>query len=204
MIVSIGNQKGGVGKTTLAILLSNFLTENEKDLLVVDFDFQTSFYSLWEEQKNLHENAPKYEVIKKDLTQSKEVISMAESIDDGIIFLDLPGKIDDDNLFPLYEKTDLLIIPFSYDKIVFESTMLFTQLVKHIKEDIKILFLPNRIKTGVKYKTKNQIDELFSQFGTVLPKISERVCFQRLSVYENTSEMESICEETFNQILNTI
>ena len=87
MIVSIGNQKGGVGKTTLAILLSNFLTENEKDLLVVDFDFQTSFYSLWEEQKNLHENAPKYEVIKKDLTQSKEVISMAESIAQSAQFL---------------------------------------------------------------------------------------------------------------------
>lgn len=204
MIVSIGNQKGGVGKTTLAILLSNFLAENDKDLIVVDFDFQTSFYSLWEEQKNLHENEPKFQVIKKELTESKEVVAMAESIDDAIVFLDLPGKIDDDNLFPLYQKTDLLIVPFSYDKIVFESTMLFTQLVKHIKEDIKILFVPNRIKTGVKYKTQNQIDEFFSQFGTVLPKISERVCFQRLSVYGNTSEMESICEETFKQILNNL
>ncbi|MCG8226389.1 ParA family protein [Tenacibaculum finnmarkense] len=204
MIISIGNQKGGVGKTTLCILLANYLATTNKDLLVVDFDFQTSFYSLWEEQKNLVENEPPYEVIAKDLKDSKEVVEMAKQLKDVIFILDLPGKIDDDNLYPLYQNTDLLIIPFAYDKIVFESTLLFIQMMKHLKSDIKMLFIPNRIKSSAKFKTQNQINEVFSGFGTVLPKITERVCFQRLSVFENTSEMESIVEKTFIELTQKI
>ncbi|MFL0096011.1 ParA family protein [Tenacibaculum maritimum] len=204
MIVSVGNQKGGVGKTTLSILLANYLSSIGKDLIVVDFDFQTSFFSLWEEQKNILDSEPPYEVIAKELPDSKEVVEMAKSLEDVIIFLDLPGKIDDDNLVPLYQNTDLLIIPFAYDKIVFESTLLFVQMMKHLKSDMKILFVPNRIKASAKFKTQNQIDEVFSNFGTVLPKIGERVCFQRLSVYKNSSEMESIVEKTFNEINNNL
>lgn len=205
MILAIGNQKGGVGKTTLAVQLANYFTEDKgQELLVVDFDFQGSFLNLWEDEQKVMDSEPKYEVIKKELPESKEVVSLAKGIENGLVLFDLPGKIDDDNLIPLYQAADFLLVPFSYDKICFESTMYFIQLVKYINENTQIIFIPNRIKSGVKYKTQEQIHNVFEQYGIITEKIPDRVCFQRLSVYGNTEEMKSLTNNAFETITSNI
>ncbi len=43
MNIVFGNQKGGVGKSTLCIMLANYLTlVKKKQVLVIDMDFQKS------------------------------------------------------------------------------------------------------------------------------------------------------------------
>lgn len=201
MVISIANQKGGVGKTTLSITFSNYLVELKKEIIVVDFDFQSSFFGLWEDEKNAYENAPPYEVIKQDLSNSLNVVEMLKGIDDGIVILDLPGKLDDDNLIPIFNITDAILVPFSYDKLCFESTLFFVQLVNHIKKDIKLIFVPNRIKSGVKYKTKVQVDKMLSQFGEIISVIPDKICLQRLSSYSNNKEVKGVVNEPFEEIL---
>lgn len=198
-VITIGNQKGGVGKTTLSILICNYLSK-KNDLMVVDFDFQGSLVGLWEEQSEQFENDPPYQVLQKSLSEANEVVTFVNSLEDCFIFYDMPGKIDDNNLLPLYENTDLLIIPFSYDQIAFESTMIFVQVAKELNPNIEMVFIPNRIKSNVKFKTESQVNEILEQYGDILEKIPERVCFQRLSVFGNTQEMENICEATFKQL----
>ena len=59
MIITFGTQKGGAGKTTLAIAFANYLALQDKKINV--FDFQKSFYHKWEEDEGL--DIPKlYEV----------------------------------------------------------------------------------------------------------------------------------------------
>lgn len=204
MVIAIANQKGGVGKTTLSITFSNYLAELEKEILVVDFDFQSSFYGLWEDEKNIYDNPPPYDVIKQELSNSKNVVNMLKGIDDGTVILDLPGKLDDDNLIPIFNVTDAVLVPFSYDKLCFESTLFFVQLVKHINKDIKLVFVPNRIKSGVKYKTKEQVDNILSDFGNIISIIPDKICLQRLSSYSNNKEVQGVVNEPFEAILKLL
>jgi chromosome partitioning protein len=74
MIIGFANQKGGVGKSTLAIAFSNFLSDNEHDVLAIDFDSQSTLYGQWNDEVNLMENDPPYEVLEKSLTESSDVV----------------------------------------------------------------------------------------------------------------------------------
>lgn len=204
MLISIANQKGGVGKTTISISLSNFLNDNNKELVVVDFDFQSSFFGLWEEEKNLFDNEPPYLVIQKKLSDVEEVLNIVKKEKESIVLFDLPGKLDDDNLIPVFQKSDLLVIPFSYDKISVESTVFFIQMVQHINKKLDLIFIPNRIKHGVKHKTQSQVNDLLNGFGIVTQTIPDRVCFQRLSTYSNTNEVQELIEKPYKLILKKV
>lgn len=204
MIISIANQKGGVGKTTLSITFSNYLVELGKDILVIDFDFQSSFFGMWDDEKNAYENPPPYEVIKQDLTNAENVVEMLKDSKDGIVILDLPGKLDDDNLIPIFNIMDAVLVPFSYDKLCFESTLFFAQMVKHINKGVKVIFVPNRIKSGVKYKTKEQVDKILLQFGEIIDIIPDKICLQRLSSYSNSKEVKEVINEPFGAIIKLL
>ena len=45
MIITFATQKGGAGKTTLAIAFANYISAiSERKIKVFDFDYQKSFY----------------------------------------------------------------------------------------------------------------------------------------------------------------
>lgn len=202
MIIGFANQKGGVGKSTLAIAFSNFLSDNEHDVLAIDFDSQSTLYGQWNDEVNLMENDPPYEVLEKSLIESSDVVLSLKEIKGTYCIVDLPGKMDDDNLLDLYRIMNKVIVPFSYDKAVFESTIIFVQLIKHVNPNVELFFVPNLIKKSVKFKTKNQIDELLQKFGTITGTIHNLIMFSRISVYGNTKEIQEVVNHIFSQILN--
>lgn len=54
MLIIIGNQKGGAGKSTLTLLLANFLTMVKKrKVTVIDMDYQQSLAQKYEKGKVL-------------------------------------------------------------------------------------------------------------------------------------------------------
>ena len=62
MIILFANQKGGVGKSTLAVLFSNFAVQKRKrKVKVFDMDFQQSLYNKYL-NSDLLENEKLYEV----------------------------------------------------------------------------------------------------------------------------------------------
>ena len=148
------------------------------------------------------ENDPPYEVLEKSLTESAEVVSNLKGIKGTYCIVDLPGKLDDDNLLSLYRIMDKVIVPFSYDKAVFESTIIFIQLIKHVNPRVKLYFVPNLIKKSVKCSTKKQIDEILLQFGIITETIHNLIMFSRISVYGNTKEIQEVVNDVFNEVLN--
>ncbi|SDF11803.1 chromosome partitioning protein [Mucilaginibacter pineti] len=183
MVILIGNQKGGAGKSTLTLLLANYLaTVRNRKLTILDMDYQQSIAAKAEKAKIL-ENAPLYEVIPSDLKHFPVLLNVMDQDKNKpeLVVIDLPGKMDDDGLIPVFLAGDIILCPFNYDELSVDSTLLFAMVIKKINNRAPLIFIPNRIKNTVKYETREEVDKVLAKFGVVTPGITDRVDFQRVS-----------------------
>ncbi len=193
MLVLIGNQKGGCGKSTLVLLLANFLAiEKRQTLTIIDMDYQQSLFAKSQKAKIL-ENDPFYEIVPAALEDFPLMKKRLLKSPNDIILIDLPGKMDDDGLLPVFTSADLILCPFAYDEFSVDSTVLFSMVVKKLNRRAEVLFIPNRIKTNVKYETKEQVQQVLRNFGTVLSEISDRIDFQRVSTVHTPETIRPVC-----------
>ncbi|WP_316786585.1 ParA family protein [Pedobacter frigiditerrae] len=184
MVILIGNQKGGAGKSTLTLLFANYLTQIKKrKVTVLDMDYQQSLASKAEKAKIL-ENEPLYEVVPADLKHFPSLHSALSNRSGELILIDLPGKMDDDGLLPLFAAADLVLCPFSYDEFSVDSTVLFAMVLRKINNKAPFIFIPNRIKNTVKYETRAEIENVMQRFGVMAPGLADRVDFQRISTFQ--------------------
>jgi len=180
MVILIGNQKGGAGKSTITLLLANYLCEiQQKKITILDMDYQQSISSMYEKAKILDNEAP-YEVIPADLKHFPILLKVLTKNPEEIVLIDLPGKMDDDGLIPVILSGDLILSPFNYDEFSVDSTVLFAMVVGKINNLAPMLFIPNRIKSNVRYNTRNEVDNVLSKFGILTPAIADRIDFQRV------------------------
>lgn len=180
MVILLGNQKGGAGKSTLTLLLANYLTlVRGTKVTVLDMDYQASISAKAEKSKEPGA-AGLYEVIACDLGLFSYVIGAIGMRPDELVIIDLPGKMDDDGLIPVIASADLILCPFGYDEFSVDSTLLFAMVCSKLNPSSALLFIPNRIKNTVRYQTRVEVDAALANFGVVTPSISDRVDFQRM------------------------
>lgn len=115
MIITFATQKGGTGKTTLAIAFANYISAlSERKINVFDFDYQKSFYYKWKDDE-LSESPKLYEVeiIGEDDQQPfsdfETLINLKDS--DEINLFDLAGTLDA-KYSDLLIYSDFIVIPF--------------------------------------------------------------------------------------------
>ena len=115
MLVLIGNQKGGCGKSTLTLLLANFLAiEMRQVLTILDMDYQQSLFAKSQKAKIL-ENEPFYEIVPAALEASSLMTRRPLPFQNAIIFVALSGTFDDHGLLPILPSAYLFPFPFPYD-----------------------------------------------------------------------------------------
>jgi chromosome partitioning protein len=200
MTIIIGNQKGGAGKSTLTLLLANYLTAAKKSkVTVIDMDYQQSIAQKYEKAKLL-ENAEPYEVLAASLEQFAVIKEVMTVNPDDIALIDLPGKLDDDGLIPVFQSADLVICPFAYDEFSFESTILFSVVLQKINPNVAIIYIPNRIKANVKYETQQEVDEQLAKFGIVTNVIPDRIDFQRTNTFQTPLTVYPLIIPVFEKI----
>lgn len=180
MVILIGNQKGGAGKSTLTLLLANYLTRaHGRKVTVLDMDSQQSVSAKFDKAKVL-DNEPPYDVIPADLTHFPLLLQVLTENPEETVLIDLPGKMDDDGLIPVILSGDLILCPFNYDEFSVDSTLLFAMVAGKINNRAPIVFIPNRIKATVRYDTRKEVDKVLVKFGRVMPGIADRIDFQRV------------------------
>jgi chromosome partitioning protein len=200
MIIIIGNQKGGAGKSTLALLLANFLTlAKQCPVTLIDMDYQQSISQKYEKAKIL-ENAEPYEVIPATLESYPVLRNVLTKNTNDIVLIDLPGKLDDDGLIPVFNSANLVICPFAYDEFSFDSTVLFSVVLKKINPKIGIVFVPNRVKANAKFEIMEEVNEQLSKFGRITAILPDRVDFQRTSTFQTPLSLLPVISPVFEQI----
>lgn len=202
MIILFANQKGGVGKSTLAVLFSNFAVQKrKKKVKIFDLDFQRSLYN-----KHLNsallENEKLYDVELSDIPGFKLIHKKASKEPTVLTVIDLAGKMDDDNLVYVFKKSELIICPFFYDEYSVTSTFEFCFVVKKINPDCKIILIPNRVKSSVRYETLESVNEALGQFGEVTSPVSDRIDFQRLTTSYTPETLVPILDPIFNRLFD--
>jgi chromosome partitioning protein len=200
MIILIGNQKGGAGKSTVTLLLANYLTQAKiKPVTVIDMDYQQSIAQKYERAKLL-ENTEPYTVVAASLEHFPGMKNIMCTDDAQIVLIDLPGKLDDDGLIAVFESADLVICPFSYDEFSFESTILFSVVLRKINEKVPLVYVPNRVKANVKYETRVDVDEQLAKLGYVTGALPDRVDFQRVSTFQTPLAILPVVLNAFDTI----
>ena len=191
MIITFATQKGGAGKTTLAIAFANYISSlSERKLNVFDFDFQKSFYYKWKEDEG--SDLPKYMMLKlltvtgKPFSDFETLIELKESED--INLFDLAGTLDE-KYSDLLIYSDIIVIPFEYSDVSSKSTLVFINLLGMIESQAERVFIRSKYDKSYKYLNQEGMDGVIDQFGLILKDpVYKRNCLQTIDTRKLTYE----------------
>lgn len=153
LFVAFASQKGGVGKTTFTSLIASILHYRlGYNVMVMDCDYpQYSLVQMRERdmriimeneifKKMAHRqfqslNKKAYPIIqeKPDTalgTANNMVLASTEKID--VVFFDLPGTVNTPGIIMALAGMDYIFTPITADRVVMESTLVFTQLITDV------------------------------------------------------------------------
>ena len=150
-VIAIAQQKGGTGKTTLAVHLAlAFIKYHNLKVAIIDTDPQGSlgkWFMIRTEKKNSDDNL----TFKTASLWGAQYESKTLKKDHDIVIIDTPPKIESDAR-PAIEAADLVLIPMSASHVDFWATGAIVDIAK--KANKKILIQINRSNQRSKLMTK--------------------------------------------------
>lgn len=212
MIILIGGEKGGTGKTTIAINLAVARTKETGNLLLIDTDRQpsASFWCSIREDNNIK---PRIASVQKfDKGVRTEVLFLKEKYQDIIIdaggrdSLELRGAllVADKVVFPLR--------PSQFDLWTLGRLNTLIEVAGEVNSNLKVFLLINQVHTNPIVKEVEEAKMLiaeFPKFNLLKTLICERISFRRATIrgmsvieylpedYKATEEIKKLYEEIF-------
>lgn len=159
MILAIGGQKGGTGKSTISVNLTAFFKEFGHDVLLIDANSEQGTASNWADRR---ENLDYTDItcIEKSGNIKKSVEALAEKYD--IIIIDTGGQ-DSQELRTSLIVADILISPVRASQADVETLTYMLGLIETAKEinpELEVRILITNAHTNPRVTTLNETIEL--------------------------------------------
>lgn len=204
MIISLLNQKGGVGKTTLAIHLAVALAKKKKRVLLVDADPQGSAMD-WSANRESTTSLPVIGLPKATL--HKELPKMQSDYD--FIIVDGSPRVYDVARSALMA-SDIVLIPVQpspYDVWAAKEIVDLLKDIKPFKENLKNAFVINRkiVNTAIGRDVKEALAEY--DLPVLKSQISQRVGFAESAASGRTVleiDPKSLASKEINALVREI
>ena len=196
-IITLAHQKGGVGKSTLALNLA-LSFKDQLRVVLVDADLQGSIY-------HIKEDFPEVDILSPD-----RLLDLKDLPYD-LIIVDTPPYLSN-RLGELFNQSDFVLIPTKagfFDVMAIRATLALVRLAQARNRGLKAGIVLNMIKprSGITLEVR----DLLVSLGTPLleTKIYDRVSFARSSMtagiingkdQKAIAEITELAEEIVNQI----
>ena len=185
-VVLFSNIKGGVGKTTLCAHFSEYLNEKGMSVSTADADIQASLTRHREREIEADpEQAVSWEIVKLNTLDVGKLKADMKKLrqKDGIVVIDCPGNLNDNNLAIIYSQADLIVVPMAYDVDTIDTT----EGKAHEKE------------------MREETISILGKLGTVTPRIKQSVVIKRYStLYPLDKFQYAAVEYAFDRIIEEI
>lgn len=207
MIIVIGGEKGGTGKTTIATNLVQMRASKGHDVLLIDTDKQASS-SLWASTREEEEREPRVNCIEKTATTNKgiaaDIVDIAQRYEDVIV--DAGGR-DSVELRSGIACADILIIPIQASQLDLWTLNMMEELVSNslpYNPKLKAYCVINRGSTNPSVSETKEASELMQDLEVIQSCniiLRERISFRKaISEGQGIEEMKPVDHKAKEEI----
>ena len=157
MIVLFGHQKGGVGKSTVAINFAYQIQKKYKDLVLLDLDSQNS--AMLFNQLRASENLPTIKCVKENDIDFDNFINEYANNKENLLVIDSGGYDSDINRAALI-RADIIITPVGISQIEIFGLQKFRNILKEASKALGVTLKTNVLLNNVDSRSKNKLKEL--------------------------------------------
>ncbi|MBF0598308.1 ParA family protein [Faecalibacter rhinopitheci] len=195
-IITIAHQKGGVGKSTLALNLS-YRFSNDVKTALTDVDPQGTIM-------NLQELVEDFDIINFDNMKK------LRNSEYDVVFIDSPPYIID-TIQPIFEESDFVLVPTKVgvpDIMAISTTIELIKNAQKRNENLKAAIVLNMLKPNVKIK-EQAIEQLEKYELPILSSIHDRISYGSSFLNggvmgTNDSQAKNEIEKLSKEILNML